>query len=321
MIRIVPALVFALLLGTGAAQAQSWPSKPVRVIVPITAGSAIDIVARATAQRLSEQLGQPFVVENRPGAGTTLGIGVAARAEPDGYTVLFASTALTTTPSTVAGIPYDVQRDLIPIAAMTNTPLAIVTHHGDFKTLNDLVTDAKSGKVAVNYGINGYGSASHFASERFRLAAGGFPAQAVTYRGTPEAIDEVMAGRLTFYTSPMTAAQALIADHKLDALAVTSRKRTQSAPDVPTMSEAGYPNSDFDFWVGLFVPAKTPPDIVARLYRAARAVSESDEFRKQMSAIGGEPLEPMTQPQFAGYVGSELTRNAAIAKAAGLKPQ
>jgi tripartite-type tricarboxylate transporter receptor subunit TctC len=321
MIRIVPALMFAFLLGTGAAHAENWPSKPVRVIVPITPGSAIDIVARATAQKLSEELGQPFVVENRPGAGTTLGIGVAARAEPDGYTVLFASTALTTTPSTVADIPYDVERDLTPVAALTNTPLAIVTHSGDFKTLADLVADARAGKISVNYGINGYGSASHFASERFRLAAGGFPAQAVTYRGTPEAINEVMAGRLTFYMSPMTAAQALVTDHKLDALAVTSRKRALSVPDVPTMSEAGYANSDFDFWVGLFVPANTPPDIVDRLYRATRAISESTDFRKQMSAIGGEPLDPMTQSQFTAYVSGELKRNAAIAKAAGLKPQ
>jgi tripartite-type tricarboxylate transporter receptor subunit TctC len=130
-----------------------------------------------------------------------------------------------------------------------------------------------------------------------------------------------MAGRLTFYMSPMTAAQALVTDQKLDALAVTSRNRALSVPEVPTMSEAGYPNSDFDFWVGLFVPAKTPPDVVDQLYRATRAISEAADFRKQMSAIGGEPLEPMTQPQFADYVGRELKRNAEIAKAAGLKPQ
>ena len=146
----------------------------------------------------------------------------------------------------------------------------------------------------MNYATNGYGSASHFTTERFRLAAGAFAAQPVTFRGTPEAITEVMADRITFYFSPMTTVQSLVTEKKLDALAVTSRKRSPALPDVPTTIEAGYPNSDFDFWVGLFAPAKTPPEIVERLHRETRKISESPEFRKQMAAIGGEPLEPMT---------------------------
>ena len=266
---------FAALVCAGAAQAQaqSWPSKPVKVVVPITAGSAIDIVARATAQHLAKELGQPFVVENRPGAGTTIGIASVAGAPPDGYTVLFASTALTTTPTTVANIPYDVARDLIPIAPLTNTPLVMVTHQGKFKSLADLVNAAKAGKITVNYATNGYGAASHFTTERVRLAAGSFPAQPVTFRGTPEAITEVMADRITFYFSPMTTVQSLVTEKKLDALAVTSRKRTVGLPSVPTTIEAGYPNSDFDFWVGLFAPAKTPPEIVDRLHKTTRAIS------------------------------------------------
>ncbi len=311
----------ALACTAGAAQAQSWPSKPVRVVVPITAGSGIDIVARATAQHLARELGQPFVVENRPGAGTTIGIASVASAPPDGYTLLFASTALTTTPTTVATIPYDVARDLVPIAPLTNTPLVMATHLGKFKSLADLVTQAKDGKLAVNYAINGYGSASHFTTERFRLAAGAFPAQPITFRGTPEAITEVLADRLTFYFTPMTTVQSLVTEKKIDALAVTSRKRSAGLPNVPTTIEAGYPNSDFDFWVGLFAPAKTPPEIVARLHEVTRKISESAEFRKQMAATGGEPLDPMTQAQFTAYVNAELKRNAEIAKAAGLKPQ
>jgi len=317
-------ILFALcgLIGlTASGHAQSWPSKPVRVIVPITAGSAIDIVARATAQHLATALGQPFVVENRPGAGTTIGIAAAASAAPDGYTVLFASTALTTTLTTVANIPYDVMRDLIPIQAVTNTPLVMAAHHGKFKTLSNLVEDAKAGRVTVNYATNGYGSASHFTTERFRLAAGAFPAQPVTFRGTPEAITEILADRITFYFTPMTTVQSLVTEGKLDALATTGRKRSLALPNVPTTIEAGYPNSDFDFWVGLFVPAKTPPEIVQRLYQETRKISESAEFRKQMAAIGSEPLEPMTQAEYAAYVNAEITRNAAIAKAAGLKPQ
>jgi tripartite-type tricarboxylate transporter receptor subunit TctC len=311
----------ALAAMAGAAHAETWPSKPVRVVVPITAGSAIDIVARATAQRLTEALGQPFVVENKPGAGTTIGIGSVASATPDGYTILFASTALTTTPSTVATINYDVIRDLIPIAPLTNTPLVMATTHDKFKALADMVNAAKDGKITVNYATNGYGSASHFTTERFRLAAGSFPAQPVTFRGTPEALTEIMADRITFYFTPMTTVQSLVTEHKLDALATTGRKRSLALPDVPTTIEAGYPASDFDFWVGLFAPAKTPPEIVERLYQATRKISESPEFRKQMAAIGGEPLDPMTQPQFGAYVAAELKRNATIAKAAGLKPQ
>lgn len=307
-------------LTTNGYSSDSWPTKPIRVIVPITAGSAIDIVARAASQHLAEALGQPFVVENRPGAGTTIGIAEATRSAPDGYTILFASAALTTTPSTVAGIPYDVMRDLIPIAPLTNTPLVLVTAHGKYKNVADMVAAAKAAKGTMNYGTNGYGSAAHFTTERFRLVAG-FDAQPVTYRGTPEAITEVLADRIDFYFSPMTAAEPLILSHQIDALATTGRKRSAALPDVPTTIEAGYPNSDFDFWVGLFVPTKTPSDVVERLYQETRKISESVDFRKQMAGIGGEPLEAMDQAAFAAYIRAELARNATIAKAAGLTPK
>jgi tripartite-type tricarboxylate transporter receptor subunit TctC len=320
MKRHLLAALVAMACVPGSSHAETWPAKPVRVIVPITAGSAIDIVARATAQQLSKAFGKPFVVENRPGAGTTIGAAAVASAEPDGYTILFASSALTTTPTTVANIPYNVDRDLVAIAPVTNTPLVLVATHDKYKKLSDLVAAAKADKGKMNYATNGYGSASHFTTERFRLAAG-FEAQPVTFRGTPEAITEVLADRIGFYFSPMTAAQSLVREGRVDALATTSRKRSVALPNVPTTIEAGYPNSDFDFWVGMFAPAKTPRDIVERLYRETRKISESEDFRKQMAAIGGEPLEPMTQPEFTAYVHAEITRNAAIAKAAGLTPQ
>jgi tripartite-type tricarboxylate transporter receptor subunit TctC len=310
-----------MLAGTvGLAHAQSWPSKPVRIVVPITAGSAIDIVARAVSQRLSNTFGQSFVVENRPGAGTTLGAAAVANAAPDGHTLLFASTALTTTPSTVAGLSYDVARDLVAVAPITNTPLIMVTTRGKYKNLADLVTRAKADKIPLNYGTNGYGSASHFTSERFRLAAG-FEGQPIPFRGTPEAITEVLTDRLGFYFSPLTAAQSLVTEKQVDALATTSRKRSSMLPNVPTTVEAGYPDSDFDFWVGLFAPAKTPREIVEMLHQEVRKISESSEFRQAMAAIGGEPLEPMTSGQFGAYVQAELQRNATIAKAAGLVPK
>jgi tripartite-type tricarboxylate transporter receptor subunit TctC len=289
----------------------------VRVVVPITAGSAIDIVARAMSQRLSKELGQTFIVENRPGAGTTLGAAMVASAPADGYTLLFASTALTTTPTTIANLPYDVARDFVAVAPVTNTPLIVVTPHGKYKTIADMVASAKRSDSPLTYGTNGYGSASHFTSERFRLAAG-FEGQAVPFRGTPEVITEVMTDRLGFYFCPLTASQALIADKKLDALATTSRKRSSSLPNVPTTLEAGYPNSDFDFWVGLFAPAKTPAEIVERLHHETNKIANSREFLDAMSAIGGEPLDAMNAGQFNAYVRAELERNAVIAKAAGL---
>jgi len=182
------------------------------------------------------------------------------------------------------------------------------------------VAAAKAGKGSMNYGINGYGSASHFATERFRLAAG-FEAQPIAYRGTPETLTEIMTDRLGIFFSPLTATQSLILEGKVDALATTSRKRATNLPNVPTLAEAGYPDTDFDFWVGLFAPSKTPREIVERLHREARKISESPDFRKAMSVMGGEPLEPMTLEQFSAYVQAELTRNAAVAKAAGLIPQ
>lgn len=320
MIRAFWGAAVIVIAALGGAQAQSWPSKPVRVIVPITAGSAIDIVARAVSQHLAKELGQPFVVENRPGAGTTVGAAAVASAAPDGYTILFASTALTTTPTTVANIPYDVARDLVAVAPVTNTPLIMVTTKGKYKNLAEFVAAAKAAKGSLNYATNGYGSASHFTTERVRLAAG-FEAQPVTFRGTPEAITEVMTDRIAFYFSPLTTVQSLVTEGRLDALATTSRKRASALPNVPTTTEAGYPNSDFDFWVGLFAPAKTPPEIVQRLHAETRKISENPEFRKQMAVIGGEPLDPMTAEQFGAYVRAEIARNAEIAKAAGLKPQ
>jgi tripartite-type tricarboxylate transporter receptor subunit TctC len=310
----------ALLLLTcllGSARADTWPSRPVRVIVPIAAGSAIDIVARAVSQQLAKEFGQPFVVENRPGAGTTTGAAAAASSAPDGYTILFHSVALTTTPTTVANIAYDVARDFTAIAAVTNTPLILVTPPGKYKSVADLVAAAKAGKGAMNYATLGYGAATHFTTERFRLAAG-FEAQAIPFRGTVEALTEVLADRIAFLFAPLTTARPLVQEGKLDALATTSRRRASTLPDVPTTIEAGYPDSDFDFWVGMFAPAKTPREIVEKLHAETRKISESPEFRQQMAAIGGEPMEPMTSSEFDAYVRKEIARNAAIAKAAGL---
>ena len=322
MIRHWLMLLSALLCASGSALAESpaeWPTRQVRVIVPIAAGSGIDIVARSVSQQLAKQLGRPFVIENRPGGATTTGAAAVASAAPDGYTILFHSVAFTVTPSTVANLPYDVTRDFAGIMPITNTPLLLVSPPGRFKSVGDLVARAKADKGAMNYATPGYGAAAHFTSERFRLAAG-FEAQQIPFRGTVEAVTEVVAGRVAFYFAPLTTVQSLIQEGRLDALATTSRKRISALPNVPTTIEAGYPDSDFDFWVGMFVPSKTPRDIVEKLYVETRKAAELPELQAQMTAIGGEPMEAMRPAEFDDYVRKEIARNAAIAKAAGITP-
>jgi tripartite-type tricarboxylate transporter receptor subunit TctC len=322
MIRLWLMLLSALLCASGSALAESpaeWPTRQVRVIVPIAAGSGIDIVARTVSQQLAKQLGRPFVIENRPGGATTTGAAAVASAASDGYTILFHSVAFTVTPSTVANLPYDVARDFAGVMPITNTPLLLVSPPGRFKSVGDLVAKAKADKGAMNYATPGYGAAAHFTSERFRLAAG-FEAQQIPFRGTVEAVTEVVAGRVAFYFAPLTTVQSLIQEGRLDALATTSRKRVSALPNVPTTIEVGYPDSDFDFWVGMFVPSKTPRDIVEKLYVETRKAAELPELRAQMTAIGGEPMEAMTPSEFDDYVRKEIARNAAIAKAAGITP-
>jgi tripartite-type tricarboxylate transporter receptor subunit TctC len=315
-------LLSALLCASGSALAESpaeWPTRQMRVIVPIAAGSGIDIVARTVSQQLAKQLGRPFVIENRPGGATTTGAAAVASAAPDGYTILFHSVAFTVTPSTVANLPYDVARDFAGVMPITNTPLLLVSPPGRFKSVGDLVAKAKADKGAMNYATPGYGAAAHFTSERFRLAAG-FEAQQIPFRGTVEAVTEVVAGRVAFYFAPLTTVQSLIQEGRLDALATTSRKRVAALPNVPTTIEAGYPDSDFDFWVGMFVPSKTPRDIVEKLHVETRKAAELLELRAQMTAIGGEPMEAMAPAEFDDYVRKEIARNAAIAKVTGITP-
>ena len=244
----------------GEALAQSWPTKRVTVIVPFTAGSATDIMARTVAQRLSEQLGQPFVVENRPGAGGTIGMAAVARAEPDGHTILVHSSSYTITPTTYPNTPYDTVRDLVGI-----TPLALVPHvlvispDKGIKTVQDLVNAAKAKPGAMNYASAGVGTATQLNAERFRLGAG-IEVVHVPFKGTPEALTEVMAGRVDYYFCPVNAVLPLVSGKKLLALAIGSTKRTAALPDLTTTLEAGIPNSDYNFWVGMAVPSKTPRD-------------------------------------------------------------
>ena len=308
-----------LLLSACHALAQSWPSKPVRIIVPVTAGSAVDITARTVADQLSQQLGQTFVVENRTGAGGTTGMGYVAKSvEPDGYTILVHSAAFAIQPATFPNLGYDSGKDFAGVTLLANVPLVLIASPAKYKTLRELVDAAKASPKAINYATVGYGAAAHLTAERLRLSAG-FEAQQIPFRGAPEAVNEVLAQRIDFFFSPTLAAVPLVRDGKLVALAVSSSKRAASLPEVPTTVEAGYPNSEYNFWIGMWVPLKTPRDIIDKLYTETRKAMALKSVQDKLTALGSEPAN-MTPAEFDKFIQAEVAMNHALVKAAGIKP-
>ena len=304
-------------LVSSAALAQSWPTKRVQVIVPFTAGSATDIMARTITQRLSEQLGQPFVVENRAGAGGTLGVAAVAKADPDGHTILVHSSSYTITPTTYPNTPYDTVRDLVGITPLALLPQAlVVSPNKNIRTVQDLVRAAKAKPGSMNYASAGVGTATQLSAERFRLAAG-IDAVHVPFRGTPEALTEIIAGRVDYYFCPVDAVLPMITEKRLLALAMGSSKRSAALPDVATTLEAGIPNSDYNFWVGMFVPSKTPREIVNRLHQEIAKALDIKEVRESMAKLGAEPML-MRPDEFDAYIRNEITTNASVVKAAGI---
>ena len=309
--------VLAALIAHGEALAQSWPSKRVQVIVPFTAGSATDIMARTVARRLSEQLGQSFVVENRPGAGGTIGVGAVARAEPDGHTILVHSSSYTITPTTYPNTPYDTLRDLIGITPLALLPnVLVISPKREIQSVQDLVRSAKAKPGTLSYASAGVGTATHLNGERFRLGAD-IEVLHVPFKGTPEALTEVIAERVDYYFCPVNAVLPMIAEKTLLGLAVGSTKRSAALPDVLTTIEAGVPNSDYNFWVGMFVPAKTPRGIVQRLHQETAKALDSKEVRDSMAQLGAESMLKAPD-EFDAHIRAEITTNAALVKAAGI---
>ena len=309
---------FAVCIAHGEGLAQSWPAKRVTVIVPFTAGSSTDIMARTVAQRLSEQLGQPFVVENRPGAGGTIGVGVVARAEPDGHTILVHSSSYTITPTTYPNTPYDTVRDLVGITPLALIPnVLVISPDKGIKTVPELVRAAKAAPGKMNYASAGVGTATQLNGERFRLGAG-IDVVHVPFRGTPEALTEVMTGRVEYYFCPVNAVLELVAGKKLLALAVGSSRRSAALPDLATTVEAGVPNSDYNFWVGMAVSSKTPRDIVNRLHQETAKALDNKDVRASMAKLGAESML-MRLDEFDTYIRNEIKTNAVLVKAAGIK--
>jgi tripartite-type tricarboxylate transporter receptor subunit TctC len=308
-----------LLASPAPSHAQAWPTRqPIRVIVTLTPGSATDVVSRLVFEQVSKQIGQTIVVENRPGASQTIAATAVAKADPDGYTILAAGSALAVVPSTMTNLTINVQKDLTAVALLANVPLVLVVQPAKgYKTVHDFVTAAKAKPGSFTYGSGGRGDATHLAAERFRLAAG-FQGLYVPFRGAPEVLTEVMAGRLDFYMSPVSPAMSLISGGKLQALAVASAKRGISLPDVPTTTEAGFANSDYEFWVGAFAPAATPRALVDRLNQEILKALDTPSVRERLKNMGGSP-GPITAQAFGEQFKREIGVNASLVKAVGLQ--
>jgi tripartite-type tricarboxylate transporter receptor subunit TctC len=299
--------------------AQPWPSKPIRVIIPFGAGSATDVVPRIVFDQLAPHLGQPIVVENRVGAGSTLGTAAVAKADADGYTLLATSSAHTITPAVYASLPYDPLTDfaaIIPLGTLPN--VLVISPSKGFKTIQEMVAAAKARPGSFNYASVGVGSATHLSVERLRLSAG-FEAVHVPFRGGPEALTEVLAGRVDFYFCPINTALPYIRDGRLLALVVNSAKRAAELPEVPTTFEAGYRDADLPIWIGMFAPARSPRDIINKLNAETTKVLQFPATREKLAKTGIEPLL-MGPTEFDARVRMEIETNGALAKAAGIKP-
>jgi tripartite-type tricarboxylate transporter receptor subunit TctC len=311
-------VLLVLCAAQSAAWAQAWPAKPIKVVVPFTPGSGTDIIARTVTEKLSPQLGQPIIIENRPGAGGTIGAAVVAKSDPDGYTLFVHSSSYTVTPSTYKDLPYDTLRDLtgvIPLALLPN--VLVMAPSKGIHSVKELVAAAKAKPGALNSASVGIGSATHLNAERFRLGAG-IETVNIPFKGSPEALTEIITGRVDYYFCPVNAILPLLKDGKLVALAVGSTKRSLALPDLPTTLEAGVPNSDYNFWVGMFAPAKTPREVIDRLYQETAKALHSPDVREKLSKLGAEPMD-YTTDQFNAYIRDEIAANAALVKAAGIK--
>jgi tripartite-type tricarboxylate transporter receptor subunit TctC len=297
--------------------AAAWPDKPVRVVVPFTPGSGTDAVGRLVTERLTAQLGQTFIVENRPGAGGTIGMALVARANPDGYTILVHSSSYTVTPTTYPNAPYDTLKDFSGITPLANLPnVLIIAPSKGIKTVKDLVATAKAKPGAITYASAGAGSATQLNAERFRLGAG-FEGVHVPFKGTPEALTEVITGRVDIYFCPVISVLQFLKEGRVVGLAVGSTKRSTALPDMPTTLEAGIPNSDYNFWVGMAVPSKAPRGIVTKLYQQTEKAIRTPDLNERMMKLGAEQML-MTPQEFDAYIRKEIGTNAALVKAAGI---
>jgi tripartite-type tricarboxylate transporter receptor subunit TctC len=303
-----------------SAWAQSYPSKPIKIIVPFTPGSATDVMARIVGERLNAAWGQPVVVENKPGAGGTIGIRDTARADPDGYTLVLVSSGHAVNHVLYKDLGYDTLKDLASVAMLGSLPsVLIVPPTSPANTVKELVAMLKAKPGQYNYATAGVGSGAHVSTEKFNVATG-VKAVHVPLKGTPPILTETMAGRVEYAMVPAVSGMGPVRDGKVKPLAVTTSKRVAALPSVPTLGEAGFPEGESTFWLALLAPARTPPEILAKVNAEVNRALSAPDMVERLAKLGTEPM-PMSPAEADAFIRREYTELGAVMRAAGLTPQ
>ena len=313
---LMACVLSALLAPHAAAQAPAWPAKPITIIVPFAAGGSTDTIGRVIAEKLSTRLKQTVIVENRPGSGSTLGSGLVAKAQPDGYTLLVSTISLAINASLQPKVTFDAVKDLQPITQISSLPLVLVIHPGlPAKNVQEFIALAKSRSGKLNYASSGNGTSPHLAGEMFKTMAK-VDMVHVPYKGNAPAVNDLLAGHVDAHFGLLPAMLPYVKTGKLRAIAVTTETRAPSLPDVPTIAESGFPAYEINSWQGLFAPAKTPPDIVRKLSETMVAIVGDPEFRAVLTQEGSEPVGGSVE-QFTTHVHKEVAKWARVVKESG----
>src|SRR5262245_5128394 len=316
--RVVVAAIVLPLAVCGTANSESYPTKPIRVIIPFTAGSATDLLARRISVKMSENWGQQVVIDNRSGGGGTIASNMVAKGAPDGYTLLTHSIAFAMNAALYSKLPYDPIKDFAPASQIAvSTSVMLVSPALGAKSVKDLIALAKQKPGQLNFGSSGVGSGTHLNAEQFRFAAG-IDVVHVPYKGVPETLIDLMTGRIHYFLSPLVPAMPLLKEGKLIALAVTTPRRSAVLPDVPTMAEAALPGYEFQAWFGVFAPARTPRPIVEKLSKEVARIVDLPDIKKQMQAQGEEG-RTSSPDEFAKFVRAEIDKISRIVKQAGVR--
>jgi tripartite-type tricarboxylate transporter receptor subunit TctC len=315
----IAAAAAALALSTSVL-AQEYPTKPIRLIVPLTPGSGADIAGRIIGQRLNEHWKQPVIVENRPGAGGQIGTAAVVKAEPDGYTLLVQSSSHAANPAIYKSLSYDPLKDLADVAILGRTPYVMVSAgNGPYQSLKDLIAAAKAKPGEIPFASAGVGTSTHLAAE-YLIALAGLKMVHVPFKGSPDAIQDVLGGRSAFYMAPLDVALGLVKERKLNPLGVSTRMRVDLLPDVPTIAEQGLPDYDMSLWFGMWAPAATPLPVVQKLNAAVNAIVFEPAVKEQFQKLGIEPA-PMKPEEFSKFVRSQMDFYKKIVARAGIEPQ
>ncbi len=314
------AAAVAALAFIGQAFAQEYPTKPIRVIIPLTPGSGADIAGRIIAARMGEHWKQPVIVENRPGAGGQIGTAAVVKADADGHTLLVQSSSHSANPAIYKSLPYDPLKDLADVAILGKTPYVMVSAgNGPYRTLKELVAGAKAKPGELAFASAGVGTSTHLSAEYF-VGMAGLQMTHVPYKGSAEAIQDVLGGRVAFYMAPVNVAIGNVKEGKLAGLGLSQLSRSELLPQVPTIAEQGYPSFEVTLWFGMWAPAATPIPVVQKLNAAVNAIVLEPAVKEQFAKLGIQPA-PMKTEDFARFVRSEVEVYRRIVRAANIQPQ